>query len=46
MKNRVMFDLMNEPDGRGIGWTTVRGSLFSFLVFFSFLLLSFESGRL
>ena len=24
MKNRVMFDLMNEPDGRGIGWTTVR----------------------
>jgi hypothetical protein len=34
MKNRVMFDLMNEPDGRGIGWTTVRifFSLFSFLV--------------
>lgn len=26
MKNRVMFDLMNEPDGRGIGWTTVRGN--------------------
>ena len=31
MKNRVMFDLMNEPDGRGIGWTTVR-----FFLSFSF----------
>ena len=36
MKNRVMFDLMNEPDGRGIGWTTVSDcfclSLFSFFL--------------
>lgn len=25
MRNRVMFDLMNEPDGRGIGWATGPG---------------------
>lgn len=25
MRNRVMFDLMNEPDGRGIGWSTGPG---------------------
>ena len=24
MRKRVMFDLMNEPDARGIGWATVR----------------------
>jgi hypothetical protein len=45
MRNRVMFDLMNEPDGRGIGWTTVSVEVFfpfSFWVIFQFLLLSFD----
>ena len=45
MRNRVMFDLMNEPDGRGIGWTTVSVEVFfpfSFWVIFQVLLLSFD----
>lgn len=51
MRNHVMFDLMNEPDGRGIGWTTVSVEVFFlflfglFFSFFFFLLILIPSSR-